>query len=468
MQTSRPRALVLGLCLGVTAFSARADIATDMDSFFNDLNFSNVTRPGVYEGQSAGYFTGGGVFMRVPQRNYTLYSVQWPRFRAGCGGIDFFSGGFSFINAQEFVAMLQNIGSVAVSQAFMLALRTISPQIASTMEQIQTWAQKYGLNSINSCEAGSALVGGALKTFGMSKQACIMERVNSRGESWSEAEVACTTGGERMSTLQNSQMKKLMVTEGNLAWRAMMRNPFYTHDKDLAQVMMNLSGTVIMRVDNPGSEDSTTTYQVIPSILADNTGQGLLRVLLEGGSVTVKACSNGTTDEFACTEMNGTQTIAINQGLIEKMRAILDGIVLNIQNDTHLDAVQQGLLASTSLPVHKYLTVGVAYIPGALQPEIEGYAMLIAKDILYTYLNDLLGKLVASVRALENKEDDKIKDFLDGVIKARREIRSYKDDVRRGFDESLVFTQRVREYEKALVGKLSPGMFRSLVWASAQ
>lgn len=467
MPRTRTGTYFLGLCFCLSAFTVRADLASDMDTFFNDINFSNVTRPGVYEGQSAGYFTGGGVFMRVPQRNYTLYSVQWPRFRAGCGGIDFFTGGFSFINAQEFVAMLQNIGSVAVSQAFMLALRTISPQIASTMEQIQTWAQQYGLNSINACEAGSALAGGALKTFGLSKQACVMERVNSRGETWSEAEVACTTGGERMSTLENSQMKRLIVTEGNLAWRAMMRNPFFVADRDLAQVMMNLSGTVILRVDDPGSEDSTMTYQVIPSILTDGAGRDLLRVLLEGGSITVRACTNAAADEFACTDMNDSQTIVIDHGLIAKVRTLLDDIVLNIQNDTRLDDVQRGLLSSTSLPVHKYLTVGVAYIPGALAPEIEGYATLIAKDILYTYLNDLLGKMVSSANALENREDDRIRDFLDGVIMARREIRNHQDDVRRTFEETLVFTQRVREYEKALVGKLSPGMFRSLVWASS-
>lgn len=468
MVTSKTRLTVLVLWFGLISPLAWADMATDMDTFFNDINFSSITKPGVYEGQSAGYFTGGGVFMRVPQRNYTLYSVQWPRFRSGCGGIDFFSGGFSFINASEFVSMLQNIGSVAVSQAFLLALRTISPQIASTLEQIQTWAQKYGLNSINSCEAGTALAGGALKSFGLSKQACIMERVNSSGESWSEAEVACTTSGERMATLQNSPMKQLMVTEGNLAWRAMMRNPFFVNDKDLAQVMMNLSGTVIIKVDQPGSEDTTTTYQAIPSVLTGSGGQDLLRVLLEGGSVDVKACSNGTDDEFACTEMNGAHTVAIHQGLIEKVRVILDDIVTNIHSDTPLDDVQRGLLASTSLPVHKYLTVGVAYIPGALAPEIDGYATLIAKDILYSYLNDLLGKLTASTLALDNQEDARIKEFHDGVNTARREIRVYKDDVRHSFDEALVFTQRVREYEKALVGKLSPGMFRNLVWSSSQ
>ena len=102
--------MVVAFVALVVASPARADIASDMAGFFDDMNLANVTRPGVYEGQSAGYFTGGGVYLRTPPRSYTLYSVQWPRFRAGCGGIDLFTGGFSFINASEFVDMLQSIG----------------------------------------------------------------------------------------------------------------------------------------------------------------------------------------------------------------------------------------------------------------------------------------------------------------------------------------------------------------------
>ena len=461
----------LALVLALTAAApARADLGSDLDSFFNDLNFANVTQPGVYEGQSAGYFTGGGVFMRNPVRNYTLYSVQWPRFRAGSGGIDIFTGGFSFINASEFVDMLQNIGSAAISHAFLLALSTISPKIASVMEQVQTWAQKYGLNSINACEAGAKLVGGALDVFGQEKQACIMERVSTYGDSWSEAERACTTGGLRRATQASSQMKRLMFTEGNLAWRAMMRNDFFASDVALAQVMMNLSGTVIIRVTNPGSEDSTTEHQVVPSILTDNQGRRLVDALLQGGDVTIKGCSNGTSGEFACSEMNANVTVTITpaQALVERVRTLLDGMVTKIEADQPLTDPEKGLLAATALPVYKYLTVSAAFLGSTVQSDVDRYAAIIARDILYTYLNDILGKMVASVRSLDFKADDKVAEFLTGVTEARREIRHFKLDLAQDFDEALELTRKTRAYEQAVVSRLSPALFRNLVFSSVR
>ena len=59
-------------------------------------------------------------------------------------------------------------------------------------------------------------------------------------------------------------------------------------DLDLAKVMMNLSGTVIIRLTDPDSEDSTTEHQVIPSVLVDNQGRRLIDALLQGGDVTIK------------------------------------------------------------------------------------------------------------------------------------------------------------------------------------
>ena len=60
---------------------ARADLGEDLESFFGDMNYANVTQPGVYEGQSAGYFTGGGLYVRNPVREFDLVNVQMPRFR---------------------------------------------------------------------------------------------------------------------------------------------------------------------------------------------------------------------------------------------------------------------------------------------------------------------------------------------------------------------------------------------------
>ncbi|MDD3448077.1 MAG: conjugal transfer protein TraH [Gammaproteobacteria bacterium] len=470
-----PLRLLACLCAAalLAATAARADVAGDMESFFGDLNFTNVTKPGAYEGQSAGYYTGGSLFMRVPQRNYTLYSIQFPKFRAGCGGIDLFSGGFSFINADQFVAMLQNIGSVAVSQAFMLALRTISPQIASTMEQIETWAQKYGLNSVNACEAGSELLGGVLKQFGADKQGCIVERVGSRGEAWAEAEVACTTGGERRATLDGAapgSAADVIATPGNIAWRALYHNSFFRSDKNMAQVMMNLSGTIILAPQEPGKEDTLTIRRIYPSILEDSRGQQFLQALLVGGEVTIRTCSDGTSDERSCTEMDTETTLKIDpaKSFTAMVGTLLNGIAGKIGADAALDDAQRGLLSATTLPVHKFLTVEYAMLPGLISDSIDQYAALIAKDILYTYLRDLLGKVSASVSTLPNQSGDKVEAFNDGVRKAREQISAFMEKNRKAFDESLMFTTRVREYERALIGRLSPGIYRNLVWASSQ
>ncbi len=58
-------------------------------------------------------------------------------------------------------------------------------------------------------------------------------------------------------------------------------------------------------------------------------------------------------------------------------------------------------------------------------------------------------------------------EFLDGVKEARREIRKFKLDLAHDFDQALEFTRRARQYERALVGRLSPGLFRNLVFSGA-
>ena len=78
--------------------TAQADVASQMNTFFNDAGgAANVTGPSAFEGQSAGYYTLGNVWTRFPQKSVSPFNLQLPHARAGCGGIDLFSGSFSFI-----------------------------------------------------------------------------------------------------------------------------------------------------------------------------------------------------------------------------------------------------------------------------------------------------------------------------------------------------------------------------------
>ena len=95
-----------------------ADLNAEMQAMFNDLGaLGNVTTPGAFRGQAMNLYTGGSLMMRAPGRNYPLATVQLPSLRAGCGGIDMFLGGFSFLNVDYLVQKLQNILSAAPAAA---------------------------------------------------------------------------------------------------------------------------------------------------------------------------------------------------------------------------------------------------------------------------------------------------------------------------------------------------------------
>ena len=71
-----------------------------------------------------------------------------------------------------------------------------------------------------------------------------------------------------------------------------------------------------------------------------------------------------------------------------------------IYSDTALEADEQKFLQIISLPVYKMLNVAAAYSRGANPVDIQSYAELIALDIIYQYLgniltivNDLLGNM---------------------------------------------------------------------------
>jgi conjugative transfer pilus assembly protein TraH len=71
----------------------------NLEKAFGVLGMANVTPGGAFQDQSGGFYTGGSVFARSKANTAEIFSLQMPHYRAGCGGIDLFMGGISFINA---------------------------------------------------------------------------------------------------------------------------------------------------------------------------------------------------------------------------------------------------------------------------------------------------------------------------------------------------------------------------------
>ncbi len=78
MPRIKPLLVLCAVLLTVTP-AASADVNSDMNQFFNKLGFaSNVTQPGVWQGQAAGYAYGGSLYARTQVKNIQLISMTLP------------------------------------------------------------------------------------------------------------------------------------------------------------------------------------------------------------------------------------------------------------------------------------------------------------------------------------------------------------------------------------------------------
>jgi len=457
---------VTALLLLTLTHSTYADVGSDMDNFFNGMGYSsNVTSPGVYEGQAAGYYTGGRLFIRSPSRNYQLASAQAPSYRAGCSGVDLYGGGFSYINSAQLIAALRNVGQNAASYAFMLGLRVISPQISNVMEWVKEKADLINKLNINSCEAAASLVGGMMGIDAKENSQCILTRYGN-GDTMEDARQACGAGGQRNSTLASSNLNETAFTRGNIAWRVMWKNMFLRSDTRLMEMMMNISGTVILSKDL-SNENSATETRTLPSILHTRRGE-LLNALLEGNqSVTIQGCVSDS-DEMACTNLtNKTIQLGVNNGLNDRVIVIMTAIADKIRNRQALANNEIGLLSATKIPIYKILNVASAMSGSVVTNQTSKYADIVAKDILYSYINDLLDMVVASTTSSTFMASEEGKEYKKGVAEARQQIALMKSANFNDLSRHVDMIRETQLYERMLVASMSPALAESMRYAGS-
>ncbi|MDR2526533.1 MAG: conjugal transfer protein TraH [Rickettsiales bacterium] len=157
---------------------AFSDLKGEMDIYWVSWTGGGININQAVLEQQAGYYTGGSIRARVPVLNVNPINIQPPKLSGGCGGIDMFTGSFSHINTDQFIASLKAIGSNSVGYAFQLALDTLSPKIKSIVDGIQNTIDMINNININSCEMAKTLVNAPFdKTVGLAESGCAMGRL---------------------------------------------------------------------------------------------------------------------------------------------------------------------------------------------------------------------------------------------------------------------------------------------------
>ncbi|PUZ78685.1 conjugal transfer protein TraH, partial [Vibrio vulnificus] len=233
--------------------TSHADTNNALARFFDSSGYNaNVSNPSAYQGQSANYYTGGSLFVRTPIVDAQLVSVTVPSISAGCSGIDMFMGGFSHVSSDQLVKVGKAIIHNAPPFIVNLALQTWAPQLKQNLDNLQAIADKYLNQSVNSCEAAQAAIGGlaAFAAPATKKHVCAtLGTQNNAFSDWVQAQHECGAGGKAAGQLANAKndpaLKDITKTNHNVVWSAIMNNAFLSADKHLAQFMMSLSGTYV-------------------------------------------------------------------------------------------------------------------------------------------------------------------------------------------------------------------------------
>ena len=411
---------------------------------------TNYTRPSAYDGQRAGFVTLGSLYVRSAPRNTQIANLQLPSVRAGCGGIDIFGGAFSFLSAEELIALMENIMANAAGFAFELALESMSPAVQDTVAKLRALAQQVNSMNINSCEAGAALVGSVWPQHDAASQlvcqtvgtmnGIVADRARSRHN--------CGAGGQNkdITDAATAELADQVPVNVNYAWKASRKNALLVSDDNLAEFFMTLTGTVIV----VGSEDDDTPSTHVNHPPRAFSSQ-MIRALTEGGDIEVLRCDSDPEDR--CLDPSWTEvTIPQDSSLFARVRTILAGINTALADDTALPAGAEGLIGMTSIPVYETLKVARQYKYQFVGDEIALMAELVAIDFAMLYTREALEEMM---RLAGNTEGlgDQLSDYRQQVQDSYSNFSTMRREAAEKYADAVGTLTRLQQVSGYLAGE---------------
>ena len=467
MKLKKMTALLTAVAFSTTSY------AMSMQELFDNVNAQgNVTNPAVLQGQTMNLYTGGSLFMRMPKRTYQLATITPPSWNAGCGGIDLFAGGFSFINKEQFVAMLRNIGSNALGYGFKLAIQNLCPTCDNVMQALQATAQAANRLNMDSCEAAKGIVNAALpdtwtrgrqnaaKNFGVDTN--VFENIT---DAWMNVMGNETRANQAVNTAASARPEaKDQLPTGNVVWKALKKLDGISDDHRM--ILMSMMGSIVFKTT--GADKS----EPIPLLRKEITVENLVGARTNSDMITVPIWRCDTTHADGCLSPREDEitTKSFKTMVRQKMEKISDKIA---NRSAHSDLVDTlGFLNTTDLPIYKMLAVTTTVNNTAMADALIGrYQDLIAAKYAEVYIqravSDLRGaiaKFSAVSDATQSGELAKLKPELEEISRAAKQVLAiaYSQTI-----STFNIAQEVQYMERALNANLSQTLRNSLAFGKS-
>lgn len=408
---------------------------------------ANYTKPSVYMGARRGVISGGSLSIRTPIVGIKPFSLRGPSVSIGCGGIDAYFGGFSFITKEQLIQAMRAIVTAAITYAFQLALEAMCPTCADVMKDLQNKLNSVNEALTNSCEMtrnfmdGSTIKTAIQETAGNWGVALGLKDDHKAAENQGEPK---TIEKEAKAASAGAVFAELPA-EGNHVWQIMRSSAnasFGFSDTSFLEEIMSMTGTIIACAPEEGHPESCADVGKVDGQYVGQQGEYAvfrkppiltLSVIVEGGTADTKTYQCDTVSKCSGMTIRTNTMVGMAQQIKDAYLGPADGSSMGIIDKLrNYGSIQDGPTEDQQ----KWMKVGGAFTGMLLRLAVsdadkaKGFvrdnAEAIAAEIIVGYIDKwLLSAKVAAGRTNLSGLKEAIEMIEAANIAAREEAKKY-------------------------------------------
>ncbi len=440
------------------SMASYASVQNDLAKVWESLGGESTTNgANFYKGQKAGHYTLGSMYFARQKKNRPLISINPPEIDIdkSCynqGVLNF--GGMSFISGDEIKNKLTSISQQAGLMFAYLGISSISPVIGETLQEVYSKLQELGGFLADECQTAKQIVSFAGNKLAQhseiakdifAKHNLSQGKQNDLSNSYEKFPSGKTAALSDLATKD----ERYIIEDINLAWKAI--DKLKIDSKEIKELMMTMSGTVIIKA--AANDNAMPTFQYVSPLIVSPTN---LEALLKGGKdMKLISCS----DQDKCLNvLEKNKFIEVDNSFENKVNKYLNAIQTALKEDKELEQSTQKFLSNAGLPAYAIYDVLYQFTNGNPEYEQGMFVEVIAWNILYNYLSDMLKEVNEAANNLQIAASEELKEFKESIRNAQKLLSDHEMKDLSRYKLQLFLVKRAENMENVIADEISEAL----------